>query len=395
MCSILSRSTGQPSGQPTSHPTVLSALNVSIPLGSCQNFAVQAGTAVSFNGVLTTVFTGSVGVAPGTAITGSYSLGTGSVQANSASAILCAADLIIAYGAAAGATCKPNNLLPSSDLSGLTLYPGVYCSASGAFIISATTLTLDGKGSSSSEWIFQTATTLNTATATSFILQNGAQAKNVYWAIGSSATIGYSSSFQGTILAKVSITYGSSSVIVGRGLAMAAVTFAGSSSMTLPLSSALSTASPSMMPTVAAGKPTPAPTTALITSLVVRQPIRWLSALLFVFQSAGNDAQSFSPSASPSASASSHPTVVPTRTPTSHPTVVPTSVPTKTPTSHPTVIPTSVPTRSPTSHPTVVPTSAPTTRLPTGAPVTLTPTRLPTGQPTGQSSTTNMTSFES
>ena len=202
--------------------------------------------------------------------------------------IQCASDLIIAYGAASGATCDPHNLLPSSDLSGLTLYPGVYCSASGAFIISATTLTLDGRGDSNAEWIFQTATSLVTATATSFILQNGAQAKNIYWSIGSSATIGYSSSFQGTILAQVSISFGASSVIVGRGLAMAAVSFAGDSSVTLPIFSSSPSASPTTVmtvvtfspsaapsgrPTSLAGLITRSPTTEVITSLVVTQAI--------------------------------------------------------------------------------------------------------------------------
>ena len=261
-----------------------SAYNTSgiiIPLGSCKDFAVLAGTAVSFNGALTTVFTGSVGVAPGSAVSGSYELGTGSVEVNSANAILCAADLIIAYGAASGAKCKASNVLASSDLAGLTLSPAVYCSASGFFIISASTLTLNGKGNSNAQWIFQTATTLTTATATSFILQNGAAAKNIYWAIGSSATIGLSSSFVGTILAKVSVSYGSTSTIVGRGLAMAAVSFASNSAMTLPTSPIFPTASPTTAPTngptAAAGNPTPAPSTAVITSLVVAQSITGIS----------------------------------------------------------------------------------------------------------------------
>jgi hypothetical protein len=115
---------------------------------------------------------------------GNYVVVSGSEELNSVKAIQGTADLKIAYAAAKGATCKPKNILQSSDLAGRTLLPGVYCSASGALIISASTVTLDGAGNSSSQWIFQTATSLVTATATSFILQNGAQAKNVYWAIG-------------------------------------------------------------------------------------------------------------------------------------------------------------------------------------------------------------------
>jgi hypothetical protein len=64
--------------------------------------------------------------------------------------------------------------------------PGVYCSASGKFIISAATVTLDGKNNPNAQWIFQTATTIITAGATSFILKNGAQAKNVFWSVGNS-----------------------------------------------------------------------------------------------------------------------------------------------------------------------------------------------------------------
>ena len=287
---------------------------------------------MSFNGALTTIFTGSVGVAPGTSITGSYAIKTGALEQNSVKSIQCASDLIIAYGAASGATCEPRNLLPSSDLSGLTLYPGVYCSASGAFIISATTLTLDGRGDSNAEWIFQTATSLVTATATSFILQNGAQAKNIYWSIGSSATIGYSSSFQGTILAKVSISFGESSVIVGRGLALAAVSFAGGSSVTLPTFPSfpivLSSASPSPSPSASSGLlPSASPSLSASTS------------------------PSLSPSASPSLSPSTSPSLSPSALPSASTTKViaaassfPSAVPTGRPTSKKEMI-----TRSPTT----------------------------------------------
>jgi hypothetical protein len=101
-------------------------MSINIPLGVCEDFVALAGTAVSFNGVQTTLFTGDVGVAPGTAITGNRLVVTGSEELNSVKAIQAAADLIIAYDAAAGATCLPNNLLQKNDLSGLTLLPGTY-----------------------------------------------------------------------------------------------------------------------------------------------------------------------------------------------------------------------------------------------------------------------------
>ena len=100
--------------------------------------------------------------------------------------------------------------------------------------LSAGTLTLDGLGNSDAQWIFQMASTLATSPYTSFILQNGAQAKNVYWKVGSSATIGHSSSFVGNIIAYASISFGQTSVLNGRGLAGAGVSFAGDSSVTQP-----------------------------------------------------------------------------------------------------------------------------------------------------------------
>jgi hypothetical protein len=210
--------------------TSASVYSTGISLGSCSSFAVQAGTAVSFNGATTTINGGSVGVAPGTSIVGNYILGTGTVQDNSALSIQCAADELVAYKAAAGALCT--TVLASADLSGMTFSPGVYCSASGAMTISASTVTLDAQGNSNAVWIFQTASTLTTATATSFILLNGASAANVYWQVGTSASIGYSSSFVGTILAYTSITLGSSAVMTGRALAQAAVTFASGNTVT-------------------------------------------------------------------------------------------------------------------------------------------------------------------
>jgi hypothetical protein len=202
--------------------------------GSCNLISIQAGTAVSFNGGQTYVYTGSVGVAPGTAITGNSMLGTGSIEACTVAASNCAADELIAYGILQGLTCPPENTLANQDLSGVTLLPGVYCSGSGALTISATTLTLDGNGDPDSQFIFQTATTVKTATATSFILINGAQAKNVYWQVGTSATLGLGSSFVGHILAGVTINVGHTTNIVGRLLAQAAVNFEGGNTVALP-----------------------------------------------------------------------------------------------------------------------------------------------------------------
>lgn len=214
--------------------TISVACNVDglVPLGRCKLFAVQAGSGVAASGSQTTIALGSVGVAPGTAITGNIVLQNGAIEANSPAAINCAADELIAYDAAKGAYCPANQTLSNPDLGGLTLKPGVYCA--GNFIISAGILTLDGQNNQNSQWLFQAATTLTTATATSFILTNGAQAKNVFWQLGSSASIAYSSSFVGTILAYASIAVDTGATINGRLFAQAAVTFAGGDSVTRP-----------------------------------------------------------------------------------------------------------------------------------------------------------------
>jgi len=203
--------------------------------GNCSTFSIHAGTAVSFNGGLTTVSTGDVGVSPGTSITGSFLVQTGTIQANTASAINCAASKLVTFGILQNLPCSPANTLPISDLSGLTLLPGVWCSASTVFILSASSLTLDAAGNSSAIWVFQTGTTLITATSTSIILINGAQSKNVYWLIGSSATLAGSSSFVGQITAGVSISVGTQCDVIGRMLAGAAVSFDGADQITLPL----------------------------------------------------------------------------------------------------------------------------------------------------------------
>ena len=218
---------------------VLSQGAIVIPLGQCANFAVEAGTAITFDGTVTTIATGNIGVSPGTSIGGNNVLGKGSIQSQSTLSIACAKDLDIAYLAATEAVptiylkLAPSLIVPTADLSGLILTPGVYNSV-GSIIISAATVTLDGLGDPAAQFVFQAATNLVTATVTSFILVNGAKAENVYWAIGTQATLGHSSSFVGTILAGTAVVFNTNSVLLGRALAHTAVTFAGLSTVTVP-----------------------------------------------------------------------------------------------------------------------------------------------------------------
>jgi type VI secretion system secreted protein VgrG len=191
-----------------------------INLKSCDIFAVIGGTGVTFDGRTTTIESGSVGVAPGTSITGSYRTLAGTTEINTPIAKSCNNDALAAYNKAASLTC--DFTIAGGDLGGRTLSPGVYCSSSATLTSSGGIVTLDGEGDDSSEWVFQTS-----ASAIGFNMQliNGAKARNVYWAVGSSATIDRFSRVVGNFLASVSITVGGSAVLEGRVLGQAAVTF--------------------------------------------------------------------------------------------------------------------------------------------------------------------------
>jgi hypothetical protein len=102
-----------------------------------------------------------------------------------------------------------------ANLGGTTKPAGVYCTASGIGVTG--TLTLDGGGDPNATFVFQAGSSLTTAG--NIVLINGAQAKNVYWQVGSSATIGTASQWQGNILALTSITLVDNANLLGRALA--------------------------------------------------------------------------------------------------------------------------------------------------------------------------------
>jgi hypothetical protein len=102
-------------------------------------------------------------------------------------------------------------------MAGATFTPGVYSTSAAA--LSSGTVTLDARGDANAVFVFQIGTTLTTAAATQVVLANGAQANNVYWQVGTSATLGSSSTFNGTILADVSISLGTGATVQGRTLA--------------------------------------------------------------------------------------------------------------------------------------------------------------------------------
>jgi hypothetical protein len=184
-----------------------------VGLGTAGSFAVLAGSEITNTGP--SVINGDLGVSPGTAISG-FPPGTvnGAVHATNGVAGQAKSDLTTAYNDAAGRTPVVS---VSGDLGGRQLTSGVYKASSSLGLTGA--VTLDAKGDPDAVFIFQVGSALTTATDSSVSLLNGAQACNVYWQIGSSATLGTRTAFKGTILALTSISLNDGVAVQGRLLA--------------------------------------------------------------------------------------------------------------------------------------------------------------------------------
>ncbi len=186
-------------------------VSISSFLGSADNFAVLAGSGITNTG--TTTITGDVGTYPTITETGFGTVTlTGTDHAGDTVTQQAKTDLSTAYTYYAGQT----PVTVATELGGTSPVPGVYGSASGTFGITGT-LTLTGNATD--VWIFQTATTLITAASSQITMDGTAKAANVYWVVGSSATLGTSSIFRGNILALTSITISNGVTVDGRVLA--------------------------------------------------------------------------------------------------------------------------------------------------------------------------------
>ncbi len=186
-----------------------------IELGAASSFAVLGASAVTNTGP--SVLTGDLGVSPGTAIVGfppGIVLPPWSTHVNDGPAVQAQADLAEAYDDAA----IPAATIVATELGGQVLDPGVYASTAGTFHITGI-LTLDGGGDPNAWWIFQTESTLITAPFASVVMIDSGCTSNVFWQVGSSATLDTDTDFIGTIMALASITVNTGSTVEGRLLA--------------------------------------------------------------------------------------------------------------------------------------------------------------------------------
>jgi hypothetical protein len=187
-------------------------------LGTAENFAVLGASTVTNTGA--TVINGNVGVSPGSAITGFPPgiINNGALHAADGPATAAHADFATAYTGFAGLASPPANNLTDRDLGGMTLTPGVYRFNTAA--ASNGMLTFDAQGDPEARFVVQIGTTLITSGDSSVALINGAEARNVFFQVGTSATLGSGSNFTGNILAYSSITAVGGTNVVGRLLAL-------------------------------------------------------------------------------------------------------------------------------------------------------------------------------
>jgi len=191
------------------------AIPTTVNLGTASSFAVLAGAGITVTGP--TTIRGNIGTFPTTTITGLGNVTlTGVNRGGDGVTQQAKNDLVTAYNDAAGRSANVS-YAGGFDLVGLTLVPGVYNDTSSLFL--SGTLTLDAQGNPDAVWIFQAGSTLITASGSKVALINGADSCNVFWQVGSSATLGTGSSFMGNILALTSITLTTGAMVDGRVLA--------------------------------------------------------------------------------------------------------------------------------------------------------------------------------
>ena len=188
-----------------------------VNLATAGPFVVLGGSTVTNTGP--SVLNGDLGVAPGTSLVGFGlpAVVNGATHANDAVASQAQADLTTAYDVAAGQPVAPADDLTGTDLGNRSLTAGAYRYATSAQLTGQ--LTLDAQGDPDAQFVFEIGSTLTTASASSIVLVNGASPCNVFWQVGSSATLGTGTAFQGTLMALSSISLNNGATVQGRMLA--------------------------------------------------------------------------------------------------------------------------------------------------------------------------------
>jgi hypothetical protein len=199
---------------PAPQGQAVSALDQTV-LGTARSFAVLGGSTVTNTGS-TTVF-GSLGVDPGLAVTGFPPglVSDGTIEAGDAAALQAQSDTTTAYITLAGEA--PTADLSGQDLGGQTLVAGVYHFSTSAQLTGV--LTLDAQHDPNAVFIFQTGSTLTTASNSAVLVINGGSNCNVFWQIGSSATLGTTTAFKGNLVALASVTLDTGATVSGRAFA--------------------------------------------------------------------------------------------------------------------------------------------------------------------------------
>jgi hypothetical protein len=188
-----------------------------VNLATASPFVALAGATVTNSGP--SVLNGDLGVAPGTALVGFGlpAVVNGATHANDGVAKQAQLDLTTAYNVAAGQPVAPANDLTGTNLGNRTLTAGAYRFTSSAQLTGA--LTLNAQGDPNAQFVFEIASALTTAPASSVVLVNGASPCNVYWQVGSSATLDTTTAFQGNLMALSSISLKNGATVLGRLLA--------------------------------------------------------------------------------------------------------------------------------------------------------------------------------
>jgi serine protease AprX len=196
--------------------TASAASQITPSLGLASTYAVLGGSTVTNTGA--TIVNGNLGVSPGTAVTG---FGPGKIvdgtRQGSLAALTAQLGVVAAYTGLTLQICPSGNDLTGQNLGGKTLAPGVYCFSSSAQLTGI--LTLDAQNDPNAVFVFKMGSTLTTASAASVVMTNGGSPSNVFWQVGSSATLGTNTVFMGNIIALTSITLTTGTVVTGRALA--------------------------------------------------------------------------------------------------------------------------------------------------------------------------------